>query len=173
MSQADTDDRHTTGSVWGSVPRLCLVEKGYDEEDYETRTVDLIEAENFAPSYLRINARGTVPSLVVPLAETTGQEVDTKFRALNDSIEIAEFLGTCPAVTFAVAANVLTSVLSPDASRSQSILDSKGDGKGKPAPVLSPATIEGKATSDELIKVSIGDSRVAFAQHAYAYRLLS
>lgn len=91
-----------------------------------------MEGENFAPSFLRINQNGTVPTLVVPLAETAGQEVDTKFRALNDSIEITEFL---------------------DASRSQSILDIKGEDSAKPAPVLSPATIEGKAASDAMIKL--------------------
>lgn len=119
-------------SVWGAVPQLAFIEKGYDDSDYELRFVDLMEGENFAPSYLRINQNGTVPTLVVPLAETAGQEVDTKFRALNGSIEITEFL---------------------DASRSQSILDIKGEDSAKPAPVLSPATIEGKAASDALIKM--------------------
>jgi glutathione S-transferase len=52
-----------------------------------------MEGENFAPTYLRVNSKGTVPSLVVPIGVTTGQEVDTKFRALNGSIEIANFLG--------------------------------------------------------------------------------
>lgn len=84
--------RHT-GSLWGSVPSLCLVEKGYSAEDYEVRQVNLLEGENFAPTYLRVNSKGTVPSLVVPIGVTTGQEVDTKFRALNGSIEIANFLG--------------------------------------------------------------------------------
>jgi len=41
-----------------------------------------------------------------------------------------------------------------DSSRSQQILDSKGEDNGKQAPVLAPATIEGKAASDELIAVS-------------------
>ena len=40
-----------------------------------------------------------------------------------------------------------------DASRSQQILDSKGEENSTPAPVLAPATIEGKAVSDELIAV--------------------
>lgn len=112
------------------MPELALVEKGYHDEDYDHRTVNLVEAENFAPSYLRINPTGTIPTLVVPLAETTGAEVDTKFRALSGSVAITEFL---------------------DSSRSQAILAQKGDENAKPAPVLSPATIEGKATSDALI----------------------
>lgn len=127
-----TDQYTPPVSVWGAVPQLAFIEKGYGASDYELRFVNLIEGENFAPSYLRINQNGTVPSLVVPLAETAGQEVDTKFRALNSSVEITEFL---------------------DASRSQSILDIKGEDSAKPAPVLSPATIEGKAASDALIKM--------------------
>ncbi|KAN0063968.1 hypothetical protein ACQY0O_003574 [Thecaphora frezii] len=121
------------GSVWGSAPRLALIEKGYAPEDLEIKIVDLTKGENFAPSYLRINAKGTVPSLVVPILETTSAEVDTKFRALTDSKPILEFL---------------------DKSRSQPILDSKGEGlAAAPAPVLAPATIEGKALSDEIIKL--------------------
>lgn len=72
------------------------MEKGYSDSDYEIRQVNLLEGENFAPTYLRVNSRGTVPTLVVPIADTTGQEVDTKYRALNDSIEIADFLGVYP-----------------------------------------------------------------------------
>lgn len=91
-----------------------------------------MSAENLSPSYLRINEKGAVPTLVVPLAETAGQEVATKFRALTDSIEIAAFI---------------------DASRSPQILEIKGESDVKPAPMLSPATIEGKAANDALIKV--------------------
>lgn len=82
-----------SGSLWGSVPSLCMIEKGYSASDYEVRQVNLLQGENFAPTYLRVNSKGTVPTLVVPLADTTGQEVDTKFRAINDSIEIVQFLG--------------------------------------------------------------------------------
>jgi len=70
-----------------------MIEKGYSASDYEVRQVNLLQGENFAPTYLRVNSKGTVPTLVVPLADTTGQEVDTKFRAINDSIEIVQFLG--------------------------------------------------------------------------------
>lgn len=69
------------------------MEKGYSPEDYEVRQVNLLEGENFAPTYLRVNSKGTVPTLVVPVADTTGQEVDTKFRALDNSIAITNFLG--------------------------------------------------------------------------------
>lgn len=139
-----------------------MVEKGYSPEDYEVRQVNLLEGENFAPTYLRVNSKGTVPTLVVPVADTTGQEVDTKFRALNNSIEITNFLGE-----FSIAQPInkvqditkADSTLDADTSRSQSLLDIKGEDNGKPAPVLSPATIEGKAVSDALITVScVGNS---------------
>ena len=38
-----------------------------------------------------------------------------------------------------------------DSSRSQQILEAKGDTTAAPAPVLAPATIEGKAACDEII----------------------
>ncbi|PWY97111.1 hypothetical protein BCV70DRAFT_203164 [Testicularia cyperi] len=120
------------GSVWASAPRLALVEKGYADTDVDFKIVDLVKAENFDASYLRLNSKGTVPTLVVPLLETTSAEVDTKFRALTDTVAILEFL---------------------DKSRSKNTLESKGQTSEAPAPVLAPATIEGKATSDEIIKL--------------------
>lgn len=59
-------------SVWSTVPRLCLLEKGYSDEEYSVKNVDISEflalsnfsylfppltivakGENFAPSYLK------------------------------------------------------------------------------------------------------------------------
>ncbi|EST08609.1 Glutathione S-transferase, N-terminal [Kalmanozyma brasiliensis GHG001] len=118
------------GSVWASAPRLALVEKGYASSDIDIKTVDLVKAENFDPSYLRINSKGTVPTLVVPLLETTSAEVATKFRAITDTKAILEFL---------------------DKSRRASAVS--GDEAAAPAPILAPATIEGKAVSDEIIRL--------------------
>lgn len=88
-----SDHSSTTGSLWSTVPRLALIEKGYSKDDLEMREVDLAAGENFSPAILRVNSKGTLPVLVVPLAETTGTEVDTKFRALTESKAIVEFLG--------------------------------------------------------------------------------
>ncbi|CDS00306.1 uncharacterized protein SPSC_00789 [Sporisorium scitamineum] len=118
------------GSVWASAPRLALVEKGYSASDVDLKIVNLVKAENFDPSYLRINSKGTVPTLVVPLFETTSAEVATKFRAINDTKAILEFL---------------------DKSRTQNTLPADSDAATAPAPILAPATIEGKAVSDEII----------------------
>lgn len=126
------------GSVWASVPRLALVEKGYHPEDIEIKTVDLIKGENFSPAYIRINPKATLPTLVVPLAETITEEVDTKFRAITGAQAVIEFL---------------------DKSRTAQLLDARGEnGKVNPAPVLGPATVEAKATADRLIAVLHADN---------------
>ncbi len=129
-------------SVWGSVATLGLYEKGYAADDLDIRVVDLTKGENYAPSFLRINPNGTVPTLVAPTFETTSREVATKFRAMTDSKSLLEFL---------------------DVSRSQPILQIKGEdpmdgtSRSAAAPMLAPATIEGKAISDALITLVHSD----------------
>ncbi|PWN19284.1 hypothetical protein BCV69DRAFT_288129 [Microstroma glucosiphilum] len=127
------------GSVWASSPRLALIEKGYSPSDVEIRTVDLLKGENFAPSYLRLNSKATLPTLVVPLASTISGEVDTKYRAITTSDEVLRFL---------------------DQSRSAQSLEAKGEagGKSNPAPMLSPATIDDKAAGDALVALVAGPS---------------
>ncbi|KAK8849678.1 hypothetical protein IAR55_005013 [Kwoniella newhampshirensis] len=116
-------------SVWSTVPRLCLYEKGYSEDEYVVRYVDITKGENFAPSYLKINMNGTIPTLVVPTIETTGSGVDTRYRSLRDTVTICDFL---------------------DHARSSSSASLHTD---KPAPTLAPATIEGKALSDAIVAI--------------------
>ncbi|WVQ95826.1 hypothetical protein IAU59_002925 [Kwoniella sp. CBS 9459] len=117
-------------SVWSTVPQLCLYEKGYSDDEYVIRYVDINQGENFAPSYLKINFNGTIPTLVVPTLETTGDGVDTRYRSLRDTVSICDFLD------YARSANAGL-VHHPD----------------KPAPTLAPATIEGKALSDTIISL--------------------
>ncbi|ORX37725.1 hypothetical protein BD324DRAFT_623016 [Kockovaella imperatae] len=114
-------------SVWSNVPLLCLHEKGYGEDEYIVKHVDLSKGENFSPSYLKINKNGTVPTLVVPTAETTSADVDSRYRSLRDTITICDFL---------------------DQARSANTVNTTSS---RPAPTLSPATIEGKAIVDEII----------------------
>lgn len=116
-------------SVWSTVPQLCLIEKGYSEDEYVIKHVDITKGENFAPSYLKINFNGTIPTLVVPTMETIGDEVDTRYRSLKDTAAICNFL---------------------DQSRTAGSQNTTSD---KPAPALAPATIEGKATSDDIIRL--------------------
>ncbi|KAL7425112.1 hypothetical protein Q5752_000800 [Cryptotrichosporon argae] len=116
-------------SVWSTVPLICLWEKGYSPDEYDTKQVDLTKGENLSPGYLRINHHGSIPTLVVPMLETTGPETETRFRSLKDTISICEFL---------------------DKARTPS---SPTVLQGRPAPILAPATIEGKIKSDQLIEL--------------------
>ncbi|WVF68275.1 hypothetical protein IAT40_003040 [Kwoniella sp. CBS 6097] len=63
-------------SVWSTVPQLCLYEKGYSDDEYVIRYVDI----------------STIPTLVVPTLETTGGGVDTRYRSLRDTVSICDFL---------------------------------------------------------------------------------
>ncbi|KAJ6528796.1 hypothetical protein DFH09DRAFT_1327614 [Mycena vulgaris] len=47
-------------SVWAAVAELAL---GYKEGDIATKAVNLVQGENFAPSFLKLNPDGTVPTL--------------------------------------------------------------------------------------------------------------
>ncbi|WWD04596.1 hypothetical protein V865_002667 [Kwoniella europaea PYCC6329] len=77
-------------SVWSTVPQLCLHEKGYSSDEYIIKYVDITKGENFAPSYLKADPlAGTIPTLVVPTLETTGNDVDTRYRSLRDTISIS------------------------------------------------------------------------------------
>jgi len=120
------------GSCWASVPRLTLIEKGYGADDCIIKDVDLLNAANFSPEYLKINTAGTVPTLVVPqLATAVDNSVSTKYTALTTSIEICEFLDT------------------------HRTSESRGDA---PARSLAPASLAAKAASDELIALVHQDS---------------
>jgi len=72
---------------------------------------------------------GTVPTLVVPMLETVGSGVDSRYRSLRDTISICDFL---------------------DEARGARSTRTVSD---KPGPALKPATIEGKATSDIIISL--------------------
>ncbi|GAA5990892.1 hypothetical protein JCM10908_000067 [Rhodotorula pacifica] len=110
------------GSVWASVPRLTAAEKGFTENELETRIVDLVKGENFSPAFLRINPKGTVPALVVPYAHTVDEGISTKFKAICSTSEICDFL---------------------DRSTTKTAQFS--------APALSPATIQNSDLSKEII----------------------
>ncbi|OCF42623.1 hypothetical protein I317_03608 [Kwoniella heveanensis CBS 569] len=119
-------------SVWSTVPQLCLYEKGYSDDEYIIRYVDINEGATVMPVVLCSCSRltGTIPTLVVPTLETTGTGVDTRYRSLRDTVSICDFLD------HARSANA-GHMHHPD----------------KPAPTLAPATIEGKALSDTIISL--------------------
>ncbi|KIJ68253.1 hypothetical protein HYDPIDRAFT_124532 [Hydnomerulius pinastri MD-312] len=50
-------------SVWATVPELAIRELGYAPDDIERKVVNLAQGENFSPAFLRINPKGTLPTL--------------------------------------------------------------------------------------------------------------
>ncbi|KAG8685422.1 hypothetical protein FRC11_010599 [Ceratobasidium sp. 423] len=69
-------------SVWAAAAEWAVQEKGYGEDELEFRTVDVVKGETFAPSFLRINPKGTIPTLVAPLSNTLDAASETKYRCV-------------------------------------------------------------------------------------------
>ncbi|KEP49012.1 glutathione S-transferase, amino-terminal domain protein [Rhizoctonia solani 123E] len=116
-------------SVWAAAAEWAVEEKGYGEDELEFRTVDVVKGETFAPSFLRINPKGTIPTLVAPLSNTLDSASETKYRALTDTVSVLDFL-----------------------DKSRSNLSKTHTTSQKPAPALSPATVEASGLSTTLIK---------------------
>ncbi|BEI82183.1 hypothetical protein CcaverHIS002_0300510 [Cutaneotrichosporon cavernicola] len=70
-------------SAWCQVPKLAIEELGL-QNDVETKVVNLLEGQNFEPSYLKINAHGTIPSLQVD-----GKTYDDSTSCTRKLIEMA------------------------------------------------------------------------------------
>lgn len=121
---------HYPVSIWSAVARLALEEKGYAPEEVDLKVVDIWKGENYDPTFLRINPKATVPTLVVPLSNTLSEEVDSRYKALTESTAIVEFL-----------------------DKSRSFLSKTHTTSAAPAPALTPATVA--ATS--IGKVIIND----------------
>jgi len=115
-------------SVWASAPLLALEEKGYGADEVDLKEVDLSKGENFAPAYLRLNPHATVPTLVVPLQNTLNSEIESRYKAIQDSKSIVEFL-----------------------DKSRSPQSRTHTTSSAPAPALTPATIAFNATSNKVI----------------------
>ncbi|KAH7345435.1 hypothetical protein B0J17DRAFT_764098 [Rhizoctonia solani] len=115
-------------SVWSAAAEWAVQEKGYGEDELEFRTVDVVKGESFAPSFLRINPKGTIPTLVAPLSTTLDASSETKYRALTDTVSVLDFL-----------------------DKSRSNLSKTHTTSQKPAPSLSPATVEASGLSKTLI----------------------
>ncbi|CCO37642.1 hypothetical protein BN14_11800 [Rhizoctonia solani AG-1 IB] len=106
-------------------------EKGYGEDELEFRTVDVVKGETFSPSFLRINPKGTIPTLVAPLSNTLDAASETKYKALTDTVSVLNFL-----------------------DKSRSNLSKTHTTSQKPAPALSPATVEASGLSTTLIDLA-------------------
>ncbi|KAI0651902.1 hypothetical protein C8Q79DRAFT_1005154 [Trametes meyenii] len=118
------------GSVWASVPLLALEEKGYGDDEVDLKEVDIAKGENFVPSYLRLNPKGTVPTLVVPLQTTLAPDIESRYKAVQDTRAIVEFL-----------------------DKSRSAQSRTHTTSSAPSPSLAPATIAFNSLSNEIIEL--------------------
>ncbi|KAI0375051.1 hypothetical protein BV20DRAFT_960106 [Pilatotrama ljubarskyi] len=118
------------GSVWASVPLLALEEKGYGSDEVDLKEVDLAKGENFQPSYLRLNPHGTVPTLVVPLEKTLSPEIESRYKAIQDTKAIVDFL-----------------------DKSRSTQSRTHTTSSAPSPSLAPATIAFSTLSNQIIEL--------------------
>jgi len=115
-------------SVWSAVALLALYEKGYGEDEVNLRVVDISKGENFAPTFLRLNPKGTVPTLVVPLQKTLGPDTESRYKPITDTKAIVEFL-----------------------DKGRSTMSRTNTTSDAPAPALAPATISFSSTSAKII----------------------
>ncbi|TDL28688.1 hypothetical protein BD410DRAFT_834737 [Rickenella mellea] len=73
------------GSVWAKVPELAVAELGYGDK-VEKRVVNLINGENFAPEFLKINPNATLPTLTAGGKVYTNTTDVTKYLVENAPI---------------------------------------------------------------------------------------
>ncbi|TDL28687.1 hypothetical protein BD410DRAFT_238221 [Rickenella mellea] len=52
-------------SIWPAVPDLALLELGYAQDAIHKEVLNLVQGENFNPTFLKINPEGTVPAMTV------------------------------------------------------------------------------------------------------------
>lgn len=118
------------GSVWSSAPLIALAEKGYGIDEVDLKEVDLHKGENFFPSFLRLNPQATVPTLAVPLSTTLDPDVESRYKTLQDTKSIIEFL-----------------------DKSRSPQSKTRTTSSAPAPSLTPATIGFAASASKIIDI--------------------
>jgi len=111
-----------------------LEEKGYGPDEIDLKIVDLFKGENFAPSFLRLNPQGTIPTLVVPLDKTLHADMEVRYKALTDTTAIIDFL-----------------------DKSRSTLSHTHTTSSAPAPSLAPATIAFAQTAKAVIEILHSD----------------
>ncbi|KAH8120159.1 hypothetical protein DFH11DRAFT_1558649 [Phellopilus nigrolimitatus] len=93
-------------------------------------------------NFLRINPKGTIPTLVVPLERTLAPDDDHRYKAITETKAVLEFLDKSRSVN----------------SRTHTI-------SSAPAPALSPATIALSSTASTIIDLlhsGIADTNILF-----------
>ncbi|KAI0308231.1 hypothetical protein B0F90DRAFT_1681198 [Multifurca ochricompacta] len=65
---------------------------GYGKDELEPRLVELSKGENFSPTFLRLNPKGTVPTLVVPFENTLPADMESRYKAITETEALIAFL---------------------------------------------------------------------------------
>ncbi|KAF8168124.1 hypothetical protein B0H34DRAFT_47293 [Crassisporium funariophilum] len=115
-------------SVWSAVARFAFEEKGYGQDEFDLRIVDLSKGENYDPTFLRLNSKATVPTLLVPYEDSLSEDSQGRYKALTETAAIVEFLDKSRSAN----------------SRTQTT-------SAAPAPALTPATIAATTTCKIII----------------------
>ncbi|KAF8898770.1 hypothetical protein BD779DRAFT_1485460 [Infundibulicybe gibba] len=102
-------------SIWSAVAHL--------------NTPFTAKGENYDPSFLRLNPKATVPTLVVPLQKTLSEDVESRYKAITETKGIIEFL-----------------------DKSRSVNSRTHTTSNAPAPALTPATIAFTEASNVIIE---------------------
>ncbi|KZT30562.1 hypothetical protein NEOLEDRAFT_1185967 [Neolentinus lepideus HHB14362 ss-1] len=134
-------------SIWCAAVLLTLEEKGYSDEEIDLKVVDLSKGENYALSFLRLNPKATVPTLVAPLEKTLSADVESRYRALTETKSIIEFL-----------------------DKSRSAISRTNTTSSAPAPALAPATIAFNAISNSIVELIHSDEASPNAARWYNAR---
>ncbi|KAF7347854.1 Glutathione S-transferase [Mycena venus] len=121
---------YSPDSAWSSSVLLALEEKGYADDEVDLKIVDLSKGENFSVSFLRLNPKATVPTLVVPFRDSVSDDAETRYKALTDIKAIINLL-----------------------EQSRSPFSKTRTTSTAPAPSLAPATIAFSAASSALLDV--------------------
>ncbi|EMD42081.1 hypothetical protein CERSUDRAFT_110630 [Gelatoporia subvermispora B] len=132
-------------SIWASVALLTLEEKGYGPDEVDLKDVDLSKGENFQPAYMRINQNATVPTLVVPLQDTLSSDIESRYKALQDTKTIVEFL-----------------------DKSRSTMSRTHTTSSAPSPSLSPATIAFSTLCNKIVELLHSEEASPFLITHYA-----
>ncbi|THH11191.1 hypothetical protein EW145_g792 [Phellinidium pouzarii] len=133
-------------SVWSSSALLALAEKGYDDGEVELKIVNLAKAENLSISFLRINSKGTVPTLVVPLEKTLAPDDDHLYKAVTDTKAVLDFL-----------------------DKSRSAVSRTHTVSSAPAPALAPATIALSSSASDIVDLLHSDNADPTLLYYYNY----
>ncbi|KAF9237336.1 hypothetical protein BU15DRAFT_48784 [Melanogaster broomeanus] len=140
---------YNPASVWSRAGEevVSTPEKGYGDDEFDLRVVDISKGEELSPTFLRLNPKGTVPTLVVPLRGSLGPDVETRFKAVADPKALVELL-----------------------DKSRSATSRTSTTSSAPAPSLSPATVGFADVSGKIIDAVHSDAVAPETLHHFNAR---